>query len=90
MGPNDENQQLQGTSDVSYYTLAGTEATAGSLVWRDGESGDKSFTLVVKPRTGWEIQKVFHVVIYDVLGYPVNTGNGEVSTDAGTVVLTVS
>ena len=90
MGPNSQNVQLQETNDISYVTREGSEATSGILQWDDNEPGDKTFALTIKPRTGWEIQKIFHVIIYDIQGFPADLGNGEVSPTAGEYTLTVS
>ena len=89
MGPNSENIQLQETNDISYITPEGREATSGVLQWEGNEAGDKTFALTIKPRTGWEIQKIFYVTIYDIQGFPADLGNGEASQTAGVYTLTV-
>ncbi len=90
MGPNDVNAELQATNDVSHVTSDGREVTRGTLTWEANEAGDKTFSLVIKPRSGWEIQKTFHVSLHDIRGFPADQGHGEVSPTAGTYTLTVS
>ena len=90
IGPNSQNVQLQETNDISYIRPDGIESTSGNLQWDGNEAGDKTFALTIKPRTGWEIQKIFHVTIYDIQGFPADLGNGEVSPTAGIYTLTVS
>ena len=90
MGPNTPNVILQETNDISSIAPDGTQTTSGILHWNDNEAGDKTFALTVKPRTGWEIQKLFNVTIYDIQGFPADLGNGEVSSTAGVYTLIVS
>ena len=90
MGPNTPNVILQETNDVSHVAPDGTQTTSGILQWDANEAGDKTFALTVKPRTGWEIQKIFNVTIYDIQGFPADVGNGEISSTAGVYQLIVS
>lgn len=89
MGVNNVNQVLEETNDISFLTLDGREVTQGTLVWEANQDGDKSFNLNVKPHSGWEIQKTFHITIFDIQGYPASSGSGEPSPTSGTVALTV-
>ena len=90
MGPNTPNVILQETNDIGFIAPDGTETTSGILQWDDNEAGDKTFALTVKPRTRWEIQKLFNVTIYDIQGFPADLGNGEVRPSAGVFTLIVS
>lgn len=89
MGPNNPNHILEETNDVSAYSNEGREVTSGSLVWADGESGEKNFVLNVKPYTEWEIQKTFVIMIYSIEGFPASLGNGEVGIQGGNFTLIV-
>ncbi|XP_064619709.1 adhesion G-protein coupled receptor V1-like [Lineus longissimus] len=88
MGFNDKNKQVFDTNDVS-YNISGTEVTSGSLVWADGELGQKNIALTIKPHTGPEIQKIFLITIYDIVGSPATSGHGEVGPLAGSAELTI-
>ena len=89
LGPNTA-QPLEETNDVSYFTPEGLETTTGFLEWENGQGGEKTFTLIVKPHNGWEIQKEFLISIYDITGFPISDGNGQVHPETGEMTLTVS
>ena len=88
MGYNDKNKQVFDTNDIS-YNISGTETTSGSLVWENGELGQKQIPLVIKPYSGPEIQKIFSITIYDIVGSPATSGHGEVGPIGGSAELTV-
>ncbi|XP_048257204.1 adhesion G-protein coupled receptor V1-like isoform X2 [Haliotis rufescens] len=87
MGPNNPDTVLDDTSDIS-YTNNGQEVTSGTLVWADAEVGPKGFTLKVKPYSSWEVEEVFIVKIFSIVGSSGN-GNGEPSPTAGQIKITV-
>jgi hypothetical protein len=89
MGFNDKNKQVFDTNDIS-YNKSGTEVTSGTLVWENGELGQKKIPLTIKPYMGPEIQKIFWITIYDIVGSPSTSGHGEVGPLAGSAELTVS
>ena len=88
-GPNNPQAALQATNDIAYVS-GNREYTSGTLVWIDGQSGEQTFTLDIKPFTSWEIEKSFVIRLEKVQGSPVSIGHGEVSPTTGSVVLTVS
>ncbi len=90
MGPNNANQMLQEIGDVSYITSEGREITSGILEWGNDQAGSRLFKVVVKPHAGWEIQKKFVIVIYDIQGFPATDGKGEASPTHGSITLIVS
>ena len=88
MGPNNPFLALEATNDIAYIT-EGIERTSGTLMWQDRQGGDRMFTLVVKPFSSWEIEKVFVIEIYRVEGFPPTVGHGEISPTHGKFTLTV-
>ena len=91
IGPNDPNRLLEETTDISYYDNGvAKETTSGSFMWEDGEEGPRTFRLQVKPHTGWEIAKIYIIIIYDIRGTPAKSGDGDVSDYHGNLTLTVS
>ena len=90
MGPNNPNRVLEETNDIIHYNMEGEGMTSGSLTWPDGEGGEQSFTITVKPYTGWEVAKTFAVMIYDIQGFPASEGSGEPSPAGLELLLTVS
>ena len=70
--------------------MGNRELTSGSLVWEDGQGGERTFTLDIKPFSSWEIEKVYVIELANVIGSPENIGEGEVSPTTGRVNLTVS
>lgn len=78
MGPNNPLQILEATNDISMVS-GNKEVTTGSLLWNDGESGEKSFVLDLKPFSSWEVEKTFLVEIYNIQGSPSEAGSGEIS-----------
>ena len=88
-GPNNPFLPLEATNDIAYVTAAG-DRTSGTLIWQDGQGGDRMFTLVIKPFSSWEIEKVFVIEIYRIDGFPPTVGHGEISPTHGKVILTVS
>ncbi len=89
MGPNNQNTVLEATNDISVVTPEGREATSGTLQWNANEGGDRTFSLTIKARSGWEIQKTFFITIFRIEGFPADLGNGEASPVANTFELTV-
>lgn len=89
MGPNNPDLILEGTNDIASIS-GGRETTSGSLYWNEGEAGQKTFTLNIKPYIRWEIQMLFKVIIYQINGYPKDVGDGEISRTHGSVSLIVS
>ncbi len=90
MGPNNPNRLLQETNDLSYRDDQGREVTTGQLNWSDDEAGAKAFNLRIKPYSGWEIEKRFLVVIYDIQGFPAGVGNGQPGSPGGNITVVVS
>ena len=90
MGPNSANRILEETNDIATEGTAGREMTNGVLQWDPNQDGPQSFVLRIKPHAGWEIEKTFIVVIYDIQGFPADTGNGETSPTASNFTLKVS
>ena len=90
MGPNDANRVLEETNDISSPASSGRQVTSGILLWEANEDGQKSFVINVKPHAGWEIGKAFSVVIYDIQGFPADSGSGEASLTANNFTLIVS
>lgn len=88
MGPNNPLQILEATNDISMVS-GNKEVTTGSLLWNDGESGEKSFVLDLKPFSSWEVEKTFLVEIYNVQGSPSEAGSGEISISAGKTTIIV-
>lgn len=88
-GPNNPSAPLQATNDIAYVS-EGREYTSGSLQWLDGEGGEKTFVLQIKPFSSWEIEKAFVIKLDSIIGSPSYIGNGEVSPTTGSVVFTVS
>ena len=80
---------LEATNDVSYISN-GRELTRGSLIWEDGQGGERTFMLSIKPFSSWEIEKAFVIQIYKIQGFPPTTGDGEISPTTGNTTLTVS
>lgn len=89
MGPNSPSMILESTNDIGYISR-GSEVTEGSLIWSDGEAGQKSFNVVIKGRVNREIEKAFFIEIYNVQATPASVGNGQADPQAKTVTLTVS
>ncbi|KAL3865787.1 hypothetical protein ACJMK2_043142 [Sinanodonta woodiana] len=89
LGPNNPGAVLEATNDIAYL-LNGQEVTKGTLLWDDGQSGEKTFTLNIKPFSSWEIQKTFIVQLYKIQGSPSTAGDGEVGPTTGNVTLTIS
>lgn len=89
MGPNNPNQQLEDTSDIS-STVDGREVTSGSLTWQNGTLGTQQLVMNIKPYTTWEVEKSFVLELYRVSGSPVGVGDGEVDTAHGSVIIKVS
>lgn len=88
MGPNNPLQILEATNDISMVS-GNKEVTTGSLLWNDGESGEKSFVLDLKPFSSWEVEKTFLVEIYNIQGSPSEAGSGEISISAGKTTIIV-
>ncbi|KAK3601208.1 hypothetical protein CHS0354_004408 [Potamilus streckersoni] len=89
LGPNNPGAILEATNDIAYL-LNGQEVTKGTLLWEDGQSGEKTFTLNIKPFSSWEIQKTFIIQLYKIQGSPSTAGDGEVGPTTGNVTLTIS
>lgn len=89
MGPNNPLQILEATNDISMVS-GNKEVTTGSLLWNEGESGEKSFVLDLKPFSSWEVEKTFLVEIYNIQGSPSEAGSGEISISAGKTTIIVS
>ena len=89
MGPNNPGVMLEATNDVA-YRFQGREQTSGTLLWQDGQGGERTFILDIKPFSSWEIEKTFIIEIFKVEGFPQSVGNGEISPTNGSVTLTVS
>lgn len=87
-GPNNPLTPLQSTNDIAFKS-GNMEVTSGTLVWPDGQAGEQSFTLDVKPFTSWEIEKTFVIGLEKVEGGDPSLGHGEVSPTTGQVTLTV-
>lgn len=88
LGPNNPGQVLSDTSDIA-YRVNNVDVTQGTLVWGDGEAGEKRLMMYIKPHNGWEIQKQFVVEIYSVTGAPSGVGDGEADPDRSRLTLTV-
>lgn len=88
MGPNNPLQILEATNDISMVS-GNKEVTTGSLLWNEGESGEKSFVLDLKPFSSWEVEKTFLVEIYNIQGSPSEAGSGEISISAGKTTIIV-
>ena len=89
LGPNNPGVVLISTNDIAHISN-GREVTGGSLMWEDGQGGERTFTLIVKPFSSWEIEKSFVIELFKVNGFPPSVGDGEVSPTTGSVTLTVS
>ncbi|XP_071965307.1 adhesion G-protein coupled receptor V1-like isoform X2 [Antedon mediterranea] len=63
LGPNSESV-LQQTNDIS----TSTSQLQGSLTFASGERTTKSFTLVVKPYPGPEVEETYIIEIYQLVG----------------------
>ena len=48
MGPNSANQVTMETNDIAYMSPQNQETTSGSIVWENGELGEKSINLLVE------------------------------------------
>ena len=90
MGPNNENRVMGETNDISYISPEGRETSEGVLVWQNSESGQKDFTLQIKPHSGWEIAKRFIIQLFDIRGFPASGGNGETNPATAQIELVVN
>ena len=89
MGPNNADRIMSETNDLSFLTPESRELTSGALVWQNSEAGSRTFTLQIKPHSGWEIGKTFIVILYDIRGFPASSGNGETTENLSQFYLTV-
>ena len=48
MGPNRPNQVTLETNDIAYISPMKLETTSGTIVWQNGEVGEKSINLLVE------------------------------------------
>ncbi|XP_052793587.1 adhesion G-protein coupled receptor V1-like [Mya arenaria] len=88
-GPNNPKSPLQSTNDIAFKS-GNMELTSGTLKWADGQAGERTITLDIKPFSSWEIEKTFVIGLEKVEGSPATVGNGEVSPTMGSVSLTIS
>lgn len=79
MGPSNPNRVLEEINDISSPGPTGGQVTTGILQWEANEDGAKSFVISIKPHSGWEIEKIFNIILYDIQGFPANSGSGEAS-----------
>lgn len=87
-GPNNPQSALQATNDIAFVS-GSQELTSGTLTWPDGQAGEKTFSLDIKPFTSWEIEKTFVIKLEKIQGSPTSVGHGEISPTSGSVALTV-
>lgn len=87
-GPNNPLAALEATNDIAFVS-GNRELTSGTLNWPDGQAGERTFSLDIKPFTSWEIEKTFVIRLEKIVGSPASVGDGEVSPTTGSVTLTV-
>lgn len=47
MGPNSANRVTMETNDIAFHSTQNQETTSGSIVWENGELGEKNINLFV-------------------------------------------
>ncbi|KAL4228132.1 hypothetical protein ACF0H5_013567 [Mactra antiquata] len=87
-GPNNPEAPLQSTNDIAFVS-GNRELTSGTLNWQDGQAGERTFTLKIKPFSSWEIEKVFIIKLVSVKGSPGHIGDGEVGPTTGSIRFTI-
>lgn len=88
LGPNTE-QRLQEVTDIAHVNSQQVEVTNGQFIWENGEGGRRTMTLLVKPFTGWEIQKTYVIEIVDIRNEINAVDNGEVDPIAANVTIVI-